>query len=595
MCLMQAVATESIMSSRSSGTVLLTGETMMERPRVRERCGLKRYWDIKRTVRTLLAGATFVCAQLVSSAVAQQSSDRLSVADLNPRGTQEQQLVRFQLYQRAGIGMLRIDEGDWRSLETAPDNWNISPQLAAFVKLAERLRFQLKSSIGALHAPPVWFFKMHPDAQMIGRSGTPNELPLASTNVISYWYPQLHELLESKDDQIFAYLRDRGLLRNVRFLVVPGGPAGEPIYPSPWTTADPNGPARFWFYDENAQADFVMTAKSRYGSIASANLAWGTSFENWRSVKIPLPGAVTGQMWSDVLTWYRDTKRAFFKWQISRYDHLRQKFWEPERRPKLLVLVPGEHFTPSTWNEAVRGGGGNACIRAMCDSAFLLDTAASFGAAAQYTGLPAMAEVEYLENYIRAHEYSLDLWGENVGNVGVPAELGNEVLSNGLYGLEYVGSNLFAADQTTPLPKLFELAAEYSRLLSVWAGEVRFNVSFTNTTLASGGCLRTDRDGRHQLCMEPTGQLAIYEESKAVWRSESRGGNRGHCIQSEGCRAVFQGDGNFVVYDGTDVLWASGTAGSGTNLVLTDKEPYVEIDDRSGKLLWSPKNLTPRH
>lgn len=559
-------------------------------------CHVKRTTDLVQLMSWALLLIFVFCALHVPAvALAEQFADRLSVADVNPRGSPEKRDARFEQYRRAGIGMLRVDEGEWRTLETAPDSWNVAPEIAGFVTAAQRFDFGLKIGIGAFQGPPTWFFKMHPDAQLVGQSGAPNEAPLTSANVISLWYPKLFDLLETKDDQIFAYLRDHHLLGAVRYIVVPGGPAGEPLYPAPWTTSDPNGPPRFWFYDQHAQASFSGAMRMRYGSIAAANSAWGSSFADWPSVKIPLPGQVRGRMWEDVLTWYRDSKRAFFRWQIAHYDRLRQKYWGSIDRPRLLVLVPGEHVRPSMWNEAVRTGGGESCVRAMCDSEFLLDTAASYGAWAQYTGLPAMAELEYLQSYIRAHRYPIELWGENVGNVGVPRELAAEVLGNGLYGQEYVGSNLFANDQVTPLPKFTELAAAYSQLRSVWAGQEHFQIGFGVTTLISGACLYADRNAEHELCMDATGHLVLLAHDRILWRSELRGGDAGHCVQTDSCRADFQGDGNLVIYDGTKVLWNSETSGSHGRLVVSDVEPFVKIEDSAGRVLWSPRTRQERH
>jgi hypothetical protein len=519
----------------------------------------------------------------------QVMSPRLGVADVNPRGAREQHIERFGFYRSAGIGVLRVDEGSWRDLESAPGSWNLPSNLSSYFSLAQSYGFRLKSGIGALYSPAAWFLKQNPDSQLIGRSERKGEAPIASTEVISYWYPGLHDLLEAKDDQIFSYLNTHGLLHNVRYLVVPGGPAAEPIYPAPWTTSDPTGPPRFWCYDDHARSSFVAAARTRYRTIAAANSAWNTAYANWGVVKIPLPGEKPGQMWDDVLSWYRDSKREFFAWQVAHYERLRRKYWPSGARPTLVILVPGEHFTSGSWSGAVRTGAGDACIRAMCDSGFLLDTAAAAGAAVQYTGMPAMGELEYLKSYIRDHGYSLDVWGENAGNEGDPAELGYEVLSNGLYGQEYIGANLFEADQTTPSKKFANLSAEYSWLRSVWEGRVAFSLSTNDTTLVTGACLYTDKAGEHQLCMQGDGRLALKEQQKTLWRSELHDAQTTHCAQPEKCKAVFQGDGNLVVYDGTQPLWASGAAGKGATLALTSAKPYVFVKDASGKVIWQPE------
>ena len=70
-----------------------------------------------------------------------------------------------------------------------------------------------------------------------------------------------------------------------------------------------------------------------------------------------------------------------------------------------------------------------------------------------------------------------------------------------------------------------------------------------------------------------------------------------------GAHAVFQSDGNFVVYDpGGGVLWASNTVGRAVNgrLVLQDDGNLV-IYDAAGSIAWDrlagwyPRRLRHRH
>jgi hypothetical protein len=66
-----------------------------------------------------------------------------------------------------------------------------------------------------------------------------------------------------------------------------------------------------------ARRSFVNAMKKKYHSnIALANAAWGTKsdFKSWEDVKLPIPGQHPGQMWSDALLWYRDSKRYFVRW-----------------------------------------------------------------------------------------------------------------------------------------------------------------------------------------------------------------------------------------------------------------------------------------
>jgi hypothetical protein len=452
-----------------------------------------------------------------------------------------------------------------------------------FPLLAKANGFHLKANVGAMSGPPRWFLATHPDAQLT------NETGLKSDNVISYWYPSLRSLLEEKDDQIFALLSQNGLLDALSYIVIPLGPAGEPIYPASWTTSSPHAPARFWFYDTYARSDFLVKMRAKYQQIGAANWIWRTSYGDWNSVTIPEPGTQPGPMWSDVLTWYRDVKRSFVAWQIAHYQRLLAKYYPDGGAPRLIILVPGNHISPYEWAEAVKSGGGNSSIVIMVDSEFLLDTAHRTGALLQYTGLPNMVEVEYLQSYMRGKGYNIPMWGENAGNKGVPDELGYEVLANGLYGQEYVGSNLFDADQLTPMSQLSALSRDYSWLEGVWTGRVRPILGFDSLTIIQGGCVYADAGQRSRLCLEMNGVLALYQNETTLWSSGADEGED-FCSITRGpafeCKAVFQEDGNFVVYRGAKVLWASGTHGRGKKLLFSDEKGFLEIVDERGEVVW---------
>ncbi len=537
----------------------------------------------------LILFGTQVYAQQASMLSAEDVSLRFGIADLNAKGTDAAHQARFDLYKQMGIGILRVDEGGWRDFEIQPNVWRFSAANLDFLRLAQRNGFHFKSNIGAIDSPAGWFLKDHPDAQMT------NEVGLTSFNVISYWYPGLHNLLEDKDDQIFSFLAQRGLLSNVSFLLVPFGPAGEPIYPAPWTTSDPNGTPHFWFYDPHAQADFPAKMQALYGSVSNANSVWGTHYANWSAVKIPTPGAQPGPMWRDVLTWYRDTKRDFIVWQMSHYQRLLAKYWPDGNKPKLMILIPGNHITPYEWARAIKLGGGDPGVIFMADSEFLIDIAARFGAVTQYTGLPNMTEVEYLQSYIRSRGYSVPMWGENAGNKGIPQELGYEVLANGLVGQEYIGSNLFQPDELSPAAKLGDLSREFQWLRSVRTGTTPFVLSTDTVTIVQGTCINNDLKGDHRLCMQSDGNLVLFGPSGTLWSSKTPDGKPSLCIPEQGpsyqCNAVFQGDGNLVIYRGKQPLWASDTSKKGKSLVFFDQDPYVKIIDEFEKIVWQPRTI----
>src|SRR5687767_14878107 len=72
-------------------------------------------------------------------------------------------------------------------------------------------------------------------------------------------------------------------------------------------------------------------------------------------------------------------------------------------------------------------------------------------------------------------------------------------------------------------------------------------------SLAPDQALRS-QNGRAVLIYQNDGNLVLYVDGRAMWDSKTPGRTPG--------RAIMQGDGNFVVYDGVGALaWASGTAG----------------------------------
>ncbi|MBN8552678.1 MAG: hypothetical protein J0L52_07270 [Caulobacterales bacterium] len=86
----------------------------------------------------------------------------------------------------------------------------------------------------------------------------------------------------------------------------------------------------------------------------------------------------------------------------------------------------------------------------------------------------------------------------------------------------------------------------------------------TNQDLGPNQQIRS-ANGRFHLIMQSDCNLVLYEGGRALWASGTVG-------RGQGCRAVMQGDGNFVVYsDAQAPLWASNTAGrSGASLRLED-------------------------
>lgn len=523
--------------------------------------------------------------QMIASAkAADDESLRFGVADPFTNDPPDKIERRLKLYKEAGIGILRTDTG-WPGGDEPPNGALPDLPLPPFYALAQRDGFRFKSGIGMFYGPSREFFSRHPDARMTNEDG------LTSAHVISYWYPDLKRYLEDSDDRIFAYLGKRNFLASLDYVVVPLGPAGEPLYPVPWTTSEPDKPMRFWFNDANAQADFPANMKAKYGTVGAANQAWGTHYADWDSVTIPKPGAQPGPMWRDVLEWYRGAKRNFIVWQVAHYQRLLEKYYPEGHAPRLLILLPGSHITPYLWEKAIRTGDGGERVKMMADSEFLIDLAHNVGATLQYTGLPNTSEIQYAKNYMRERGYKVPLWGENAGNMGEPRELDEEVLSNGLYGQEYIGSNLFEADHVTPTAKFLALEKAHAWLADVRVSHRAPEMAFDSLPIVQGACLYADAEKTVSLCMQKDANLVLSQEGSPIWSSGTSHPERGFCSATQNpasaCSATFQGDGNFVVYRGKQALWDSKTAGRGKRLAILDHPPYLAILGRDDEVVWA--------
>lgn len=363
---------------------------------------------------------------------------------------------RFDLHKSIGVDTLRVGI-EWRELEGAREGQLRNDAILGYLKIVKEYGFRIKLIVGVLQGPPGWFLDQHPDAQLTDENGG------HSRNTVSFWYPGLHKLIEAKTRAILDFAKKAGVLDQVVEVIPSFGPAGEPIYPVPWTLGPGFPKQTYWCYDSHAQADFRAKMRAKYKSVESANKAWGTAFATWEEVKVLKPETQPGAYWNDVLTWYRDSKREFISWQV---DELK-KLAGP--KTKVVLYVPGTAYSDADWAEAVRTARGNDHIMMMADSLHLIDLAASKGCRLQYTGVENAAEVERLRRYLDEHKYSkLEMWGENAGNehaAGDPAHLADVIIKNKLFGLDYTHAHYaFEKDQVTPNKVLPELAKAYARI-----------------------------------------------------------------------------------------------------------------------------------
>jgi hypothetical protein len=104
------------------------------------------------------------------------------------------------------------------------------------------------------------------------------------------------------------------------------------------------------------------------------------------------------------------------------------------------------------------------------------------------------------------------------------------------------------------------------------------NILYTGEILSEGQSLTY---GRYKLTMQRDCNLVLYDDGHAEWSTGTD--NRGL-----GCFAQMQSDGNFVLYDGSDlVLWASNTdRGQGNCVLVLQRDRNVVI---YGGVTWASR------
>jgi hypothetical protein len=90
------------------------------------------------------------------------------------------------------------------------------------------------------------------------------------------------------------------------------------------------------------------------------------------------------------------------------------------------------------------------------------------------------------------------------------------------------------------------------------------------------------------------GNIVTYNTSTGsavpVWSSGHTSSVCG--TSSTACTCDFQGDGNWVTYANGQPQFLSNTAGQGHTLTFLNQEPWVEITDASGAVIWTTANAT---
>ena len=120
----------------------------------------------------------------------------------------------------------------------------------------------------------------------------------------------------------------------------------------------------------------------------------------------------------------------------------------------------------------------------------------------------------------------------------------------------------------------------YSPTKAVWASNTNRNVG---STLSSGGTLNatyrlTSPDGRFEAMMQPDSNFVIYQGSTAIWATGQGGATH----------ATMQADGNFVLYNASNgAVWASGTNGAGGTRLTMQSDGNLVIYNANGGAVWA--------
>ena len=492
----------------------------------------------------------------------------------------------FGTYRALGVTSVRAPVS-WSDQEVAPGQWRDATWLG-YMRLAAAAGLRLGLDLETIAAPPAWFIAAHPDARLVDQNGA-----TTGTQMISYWYPGLHELVHGQADRILAMLQARGVLADISTVVASLGPADEPIYPPQWVLGPGAAPPGFWWFDVHASADFPRAMAAKYGTVAAANAAWGTQYASWSAVAPPRPGAAAGRLWADTLDWYRDAKRDFVRWQVADTTALVHKYW-PADPPTVAIPVPGTHLPPAEWQQALHSASSaDPLIVQMNDTDMLIDVATANGASLHFTGMPAGEELQYIRARLRQTGSRARLTGETVSAAILAAyadDLAAEVDGSSLDGFDYLyGTALFGPDHLTPSADMAPVAGMLRRLAGT-ADPSRTTLAIpVNFNLVQGGCVDVAPASATRLCLSATGQLALQRGATTLWAAPAPAQS---CptgqVWTMSCRASFQGDGNLVLYDAATPYWNTATGGSqAVTLQAHAAPPYLSLLTAAGAVVWS--------
>lgn len=519
--------------------------------------------------------------------------------------------ARFTALKQAGFTDVKVIAA-WSQIEntySAERRFTALPILH-YVERACAAGLHVRLVVDTISGEPLSFFQNNPNSQLVDATGHVDSQYLQS----SYWLPNQRTAVHHVTVNVISQLAaDAGIPAGCIDEIGPSyGTAGENLYPSSGYTTLQQTPyvnPSFWAYDANALVDFQNRMQSKYGTIAAANGAWGTSFSSFPTTPHPAgtPGAAyapTAAMWTDFLYWYRNTKRDFAAWQVQDTLNVIQHYF-PTNTPAFSVPLPGLHLTPEQFDASVANQGATDAaqddsIVSYTDNEFIVDLAhqnVSHGLALHLVSLPNNPEASYIKGYEQAtYGGVIAMTGENNGHDNLPVAMTDNEQAFNLLQLDVVDdSDLFTSDHQMLSTTGIAFANAIKAVKAQFAGTTPYKQVYTQSDhafiLQAGTCIPVDPAGVVKACLSRQGQFQIIKSGIALWTNDMSPSTYACAsgVPYDLTCAIYYAGSLYETDNASVQIWNSGnTDPHGANLlILNDTAPYMHIEDGSGNTVWT--------
>ena len=513
--------------------------------------------------------------------------------------------ARFNAFKALGITDIKVI-ASWSQVEdTYTGEASFTPvPVIGYIQAACAAGLRIRLGVDTISGEPYSFFTNNANSQLVDANGNTDQYLQAS-----YWLPGYEAAVHKVTDYIIGQVASASGTNCIDEIGPSYGTAGENLYPSSgYLSFTPS----FWAYDANAKADFAAKMQAKYGTIAAANQAWGTTFSSFPTAPYPAgtPGAAytpTSAMWTDFLYWYRNEKRAFAQWQVQDTLETIKKYY-PTNSPAFSVPIAGLHLTPAQFNASVANQGATDAaqddsIISYIDTEFLVDLAhqnSQYGIALHMTSLPNDPEGSYVKAYEKATYGAYQpMTGENNGHDDRPVEMANNAQAFNLLQTDIVDASdiISSSDHMTPSnPNYTNFQNAFTTLAHQFAGTTPYKQTYTQTDYAfilqAGTCLPVDPASTVAACLSQQGQFQIVKNGSAIWTSSMNPATVSCATgvpYNQTCNVEFNGQ-LFEEGSAQNQIWNSGNTNPDNNaeLVFTTTAPYMQIvDATNGTVLWT--------